>query len=187
MARLKRYEKHIVCLESLWSHHLEDRVSVFPILQLAASVNNLRFIHMTCNTRTELLYNIDRIKKREKYSIIYFAFHGKPGEIILDSSAVDLESLAEFMGGWFRDRVIHFGSCSTINVGRDRIMEFMRATGVAMVIGHKKDVDWIEGAAVDFLIFSQLQEYRDMGRFWSHFKKRYPGLVAMTGLRVFHK
>jgi hypothetical protein len=148
MARLKRYEKHIVCLESLWSRHLEDRVSIFPILQLAANVNNVRFIHMTCNTRTELLYNIERIKKRDKYSI---------------------------------------GSCSTINVEKKRIMDFMRATGVAMVIGHKRDVDWIEGAAVDFLIFSQLQEYRDMGRFWSHFKKRYPGLVAMTGLRVFHK
>jgi hypothetical protein len=187
MARLEKYEKHIVCLESFWSKDLESKVSVEPILQLAASINDVKFIHMSCNTRGELYHNLNKMKRRRKYSILYFAFHGRPGEILMDESSVDLESLADFMGRWFSGRIIHFGSCSTIDVEERRIMDFMKATGVAMVIGHKRDVNWMEGSAVDLLIFNWIQYYRDMGRFWSHFRKRYKGLISLTGLKVYHK
>ncbi|MFH1437613.1 MAG: DUF6642 family protein [Pseudomonadota bacterium] len=187
MARMKRYDKNIVCLESLWNTDIEQHWSVAPILQMACSINNIKFIHMTCNTKAELRHNLRRIKGRSTYGIVYLAFHGKPGVILLDGDSVSLESLAMYMEGGFRDRVIHFGSCSTIDVEKARVRRFIEATGVAMVLGHRRDVNWIEGTALDLLIMDRLQYYKDMRKFWKSFRARYRNLVPATGLRAFHR
>ena len=187
MARLLRYEKNIVCLESLWNTDIEQRLSVAPMLQLASCINKIKFIHMTCNTKAELRHNLGMIKRKSRYGIVYLAFHGKPGKILLDECSVSLESLARYMNGGFRDRVIHFGSCSTIDVERARVRSFIEETGVAMVLGHRRDVSWIEGTALDLLIMDKLQYYKDMRKFWKSFRTRYRALVPATGLRAFHR
>jgi len=63
----------------------------------------------------------------------------------------------------------------------------MEATGVSMVMGYRKDVNWSEATALDFLILDWLQRYKDMRRMWSRFRKNYKDLISITGLRAFHK
>jgi hypothetical protein len=111
----------------------------------------------------------------------------RPGEIYLyDGSTVDLETFATFMGKGFNDWIVHFSACGTIGVEPQRLANFIATTNVAMMVGYKRDVDWMEGAALDLLLFSGLQYYKNMRVFWGRFKEQYAGLISATGLKVYH-
>ncbi|OLC13982.1 MAG: hypothetical protein AUH29_11445 [Candidatus Rokubacteria bacterium 13_1_40CM_69_27] len=185
MGRARSHKKNIACVESLWDGNIESRLSVVPLLELASRVDELKFSYLTCNTEEELKFNLGKLKNRRGYGILYLSCHGRPGELVLDQTAVEIEKLAQYMGEGFANWVVHFGSCATINVPQARISKFIAGTAVSMVVGYKTDVDWIDSAAVDLILFDRLQEYREMHRFWQHFKRRYRDLVAVTGLRAF--
>ena len=187
MARVKRYRKKIACLESLWDNDVEKRLSVIPIVELASKLHNLKFTHLTCNTKEELKHNLKKLKRKPGYGILYLSFHGHPGEIVVDGSKMKIESLASFMGTGFTDWIIHFGSCKTIDMDRNRIVDFMEATGVSMVLGYRRKVCWAEATALEFLLLDWLQGYRDMRRMWNRFRKNYKDLILITGLRAFHR
>jgi hypothetical protein len=187
MARAKSHKKHIACLETLWNPDIENRLNVVPILELASRVNKVDFTYLTCHTKEELRFNLRMLKRKSGYGILYVAFHGGPGEIYLhDGSTVDLETFAAFMGKGFNDWIVHFSACGTIGVEQQRLANFIAATNVAMIVGYKKDVDWMEGAALDLLLFSWLQSYKHMRVFWERFKVQYAGLISATGLKVYH-
>src|SRR5256886_15003083 len=97
MGRTKSHKKNIACLESLWDGNIESRLSVVPLLELASRVDEIRFSYLTCNTEDELEHNLDKLKNKRGYGILYLACHGKPGELVLDESSVDIEKLAGFM------------------------------------------------------------------------------------------
>lgn len=187
MVRTKSYKKNIACLESLWDTDIEDRLSVSPILEIVSKMDGVNYTHLTCSTVEELKFNLNLLKRKRGYGILYLAFHGRPGKIILAKSPIDIEKLATFMGKGFKDWIVHFGTCGTIDVERERIKNFIGATGVSMVLGYKRGVDWIDSAALDLLILDWLQEYKDMTKFWENFKKVSKGLISITGLKAFHK
>ena len=95
-------------------------------------------------------------------------------------------SLASLMGTGFTDWVVHFGSCKTIDMDRNRIVDFIEATGFSMVLGYRRKVCWAEATALEFLLLDWLQGYRDMRRMWKRFRKNYKDLISITGLRAFH-
>ena len=171
MARVKSYRKKIACLESLLDSDVEKRLSVIPIVELASKLHDLKFTHLTCNTQEELKHNLKKLKRKPGYGILYLSFHGHPGEIVVDGSKMTIESLACFMGTGFTDWIVHFGSCKTIDMERNRIVDFMEATGVSMVLGYRRKVCWAEATALEFLLLDWLQDYRDMRRMWIRFKK----------------
>ena len=187
MAKAKSYRKKIACLESLWDPDIEHHLNVEPILQLASKVNYIDYIYMTCNTQEELKYNLRMIKRKSGYGILYLAFHGGLGEIYLDDgSSIDMETLAGYMGRGFNDWIVHFSTCGTIGVSKQRLADFMAATNVSLMVGYKSAVDWMEGAALDLLLFSWLQSYKNMRTFWTQFKKQYNGLISVTGMQAYH-
>lgn len=191
MKRTKDYVKHIACLESIWFDDVEnrDRVSVVPVLELISknSEGEIQFSHLTCNTESEFTYNLGVLKKlrKEKYGILYLAFHGQPGEIHLaDGTKISLEKLADLMGKGFADWVVHFGSCGTIDVSQSRLTKFATSTQVLLVAGYTKDVDWMESAAMDLLFLDRLQDYKDMSRMWNALVKKSESLMKATGLKI---
>jgi len=58
----------------------------------------------------------------------HLSFHGHPGEIVVDGNTVKIESLASLMGRGFKNWIVHFGCCGTINMEKHRIHDFMEAT-----------------------------------------------------------
>lgn len=184
---VKNYAKNIACLESLWDDDIEDQpLSMVSILELIANLYDIRFHRLSCNTSAELHYNLSLLGRKRGHGILYLAFHGAPGEIYLhDSSVIDLETLADGMKQKFAGWIVHFGSCSTIDVDRQRLAGFVEKTGVAMIIGYKQSVDWDESAALDLLLFSQLQQYVDMHAFWKRCCDRYGDLIETTGCDVY--
>ena len=184
MPRLRTHEKYIACLESLWDSDVENRLSVKPILELLLTSRGTRYTYQTCNTVGELTYNLQMIPRDENYLILYLSFHGSVGKLHLaDGSKMSLDDLAEKMGNRFQNWVVHFGSCGTLAASDNLLIDFMKKTGVSLLIGYESDIDWIESAALDMLIFDWLQEYKNVGVLIEKIESLYPGLVKTTGLR----
>jgi hypothetical protein len=182
MALTRNYRKNIACLESFWDDDIENRLTVAPILELLSKRNRIKFTLLTCNTKEELEHNLALIRKRRGYGILYLAFHGSPGKILLN-----IETLAEIMGKGFTSWVVYFGSCATINVKEDRIFNFLESTGILMVMGYDRPIDWLSSTALDLFLLDCLQFYRDMRKFWNFFRKNYHGMTEIIGLKAFHK
>jgi len=182
MSRLTHRTKHIACLEGLWHKNLLRPYSVRHVLRSAADLGDFRHIHLTCNTIAEFEYNLGLLRARRGFGILYLAFHGSPGHVELPSGELDLEQLGQMMRQGFRRWIIHFGTCSTIDVPQERLDSFLSVTGAAMVMGYQRDVDWVESASLDFLLFQAVQEYVDARHLWNKVAGRYPDLVHLTGL-----
>ena len=90
------------------------------------------------------------------------------------------------MGAGFTNWIVHFGTCKTIKIGKERIYNFIEATGVAMVLGYKTDVYWADATALDFLLLDWLHWYKDMRKMWNGFRRNYKDLISITVLRAFH-
>jgi hypothetical protein len=186
MKRSKSYFKFIACLEGPWSPDLVNRLSITPILELLLKRNGTTSVHLSSNTLQEFRFNLDIYKGIRGSGILFFAFHGRPGRIRLPDMEIEIEHLSYFMGRKFKNWIIYFDSCLTLRIERERIDQFIKETGVSMVIGFTKKVKWMESTAIDLLVLDWLQSYRNMGTFWNRFQKAYKELVTTTGLEVYH-
>ena len=182
----KSRKKGIACLESFWSSNVERRLNVGPLLEIIASKNSSRFIHLTCNTRDELKFALKSIPAKAPFRVLYLAFHGRPGMIRLaDGTALSLDDLAAILGRKFSKWVIHFGACGTIHTTPAILRDFYRRTGAALLLGYTKNIDWVESAAMDLILFDWMLYSREVRSVWPRVKRRHPGLVSLTGLTAF--
>lgn len=141
---------NIFCMESLWSNSTEHpRQSVLPILDIIKMAYNIRVSHLSSNTKTEFLYNLG-LAGRE-YGILYLAFHGQSGKVLLRDGEIDLDEMAKAMGQDFKGMGIHFASCNIMGEDESVIRKFMRRTKVSFVSGYTQPVYWIPSAAVDLV------------------------------------
>ncbi len=187
MGKSKRYLKGIICLEAYWNPDVENRLSVMPILELAAKKYYMKSVHLTCNTIEELEFNLRVAPNKNGYNILYYAFHGFPGGIYMPGLMVEIETLSKLMGRRFSNWIVFFGSCATLRIERKRVLNFMEKTNALMIIGYRRRAMWIESSAIDLLLLDLIQQYKNMRRFWTRFRKTYKGLIRATGLEVFHR
>ena len=188
MARTNTRKK-ILCLEGLWDNNLEQRLSVKPILEIVSKLNGIKFTHCPCNTKSEFLFHLYQFtasKIISKYSILYLAFHGHSGRIVLsDQEQLNMEDLADLLGQRFRGWSVLLSCCSILCLGEKRIKSFIRQTEVSLVIGYRKAVDWAESISLDLIILDHLVNYTYLAWMKKRIKTRYPDLVTATGLRFY--
>ncbi|MCA1589197.1 MAG: hypothetical protein LC734_02165 [Acidobacteria bacterium] len=176
-------KRNIACLESMWDRRIEDRLNVLPTLQLISKTQDAKFSHLTCNTREELRYNLNLLCRRS-YGVLYFAFHGSPGKIHLHRDKVTLTELAAMMNHRFANWIIHFGTCSTLRKPSE-VVYFVEQTGVSLVTGFTRDVDWIESSAFELLLFKAFHTYKSPRVICRHLFSKYADLAEMTGFKYF--
>lgn len=141
---------NILCIESDWSESIDlPKQSVYPLLELIQMEYKIKILHLNCNTFEEFQHDLNLANR--KYGIIYLAFHGKPGKLLIQNKEITLDELAEIMKKKFTRCGIHFASCNTLNVPKTAIQNFIEKTGVSFVSGYKKSVYWIPSAAVDLV------------------------------------
>jgi hypothetical protein len=186
--RTLTYEKYVYCLEGDWLDDLRKHVSVKPALEFMQLCSGIKYIHRNCATREQIGYYLKKYsgKKYEKFSILYFAFHGEPHRIRLGKEWITLDELADLSEGLLRGKIIHFGTCSTINIDTRYIKKFLKATGALCVCGYATDIDFLPGSVFDLLLFEICQNYKDI-RFIERDMRRYYGkLIKMLGFRMIH-
>lgn len=163
---LMSYNHGIFCLEGDWKNDFNRTSSVKPVLKLLAQAQNrpIPFVHRDVGTREELEYYCRRWTRKGSahYPVLYLAFHGAAGGIYVGDrrlktrSKVTLDDLAEILGPKLNRRVIHLGSCSTMNTSRRHIQQFLQKTGANAISGFKNEVDWLLSSVFEVLLFSEL-------------------------------
>jgi len=157
--------KGVFCLEGDWDGDLKSRKSVQPVLQLLehSGYPSIPSIRRDVGTVPELEHYLKKwcLKRHKDYPILFLAFHGGPGTLEVGDSktSVDLDWLEERLAGACKGRVIHLGSCQTMNVHGSRLNKFLKTTGALAVCGYKIDVNWMYSAAFEIMLFGCFQRY----------------------------
>ena len=69
-----------------------------------------------------------------------------------------LRELAVLLEGACQGRVIHFGSCATLELHGNTLNRFMRDTGALALFSYRSDVDRLSSCAFDLLLLDALQK-----------------------------
>ncbi|KMQ52920.1 hypothetical protein CHISP_0141 [Chitinispirillum alkaliphilum] len=149
----------IFCLEGLWDEDLEEKYSVYPLLTMLEMYSKAPFMHHRVATTGELDFYLSKWKEScfKNYPILYFAFHGESGMILIGSEKYTLKKLSEKLKDSCTDAFIFLASCRTVNVEDELIRLFLQRTGAKGVFGYRNRVVWIFSAAVEILLLSEIQ------------------------------
>ena len=185
--------KNIYCIEGLWNRrNIRDKSTVLPILELLEKGGYCDYIYNDSATKDELEFFLSKWKNtsiNKKYPILYLAFHGEKGCVFLtQKEKYSLEDLADFLEDKCRGTIIYFGSCSTLNLDKRVIKTFLKRTGSIAAIGYKIDLDWIQSAACDLLVFEALQydklDTKGINKIYKTIKSDYGNLHKILHLNV---
>jgi len=158
--------KGIFCLEGDWSNDLRRPSSVEPILELLdhQETHNLRHVHHDVATVAELEHWLRKWRQNgsRAYRILYLAFHGEPGKLLIGDlrkpkNVIDLDWLAGQLDDKCSGRIIFFGGCSVMNIDARHLKRFLRTTGAVAVCGYCADVDWVVSAAFELIALRAMQ------------------------------
>jgi hypothetical protein len=156
--------KGVFCLEGDWEPNLKSKTSIGPVLELleTSSYPSVPYIRRDVGTLTEFNYYLGRwtLKKYDHYPILYLGFHGSPGMLHIGyghGAGMNLKELGERLEGKCKKRIIHFGSCGTLDVHGATVRSFIKRTQALAVCGYKSEVDWMLSAAFEIILFYELQ------------------------------
>lgn len=183
----------IFCLEGDWDADLRKEASVEPILELLARLERADYIHRNASIRAQLdHYLLEWTKRRYKnYPVLYLAFHGDESRIELGAGSITLNELGNTLAGRCEGRAIHFASCLTMEASDSDLMRFIRRTGARAVTGYQTEVEWLDSAAFEVVMFDQLLDGHRTDAFFRGLHREHGqmatrlGLVAATGTRVY--
>jgi len=178
----------IFCVEGAWSSDLTDRATVADLLEIMEDVDGIPFIHTRVGNEAALFDALKRWRQKRysDYSIGYFAFHGRPGKILIGRHPVSLNELGLVLAGRCEGATLYFGSCSVLQVPPGQIHKFLQITKAQCVIGFNKDIDWLASAALDMILLQALALQEDR-RAAEHFlRTEYGGLAENLGLEVYY-
>ncbi len=182
----KAYQKDVFCLEGDWNINLLKQNSVQAALEFLKLNRKINYIHRHCGTKENLKHYAEQwqLKRYANFSILYLAFHGKPGLILINKKPVTLDELATFLGSNCHDRIIHFGSCATLNTDNRHIKRFLRKTNALCVCGFGKEIGFIEGSVFDILLLDKFQEFKDVRTVHKSIKTNYPALSKKLAFKL---
>jgi len=159
----------VFCLETDWTGDLRDRNTVKPSLDLVGDRMKLKRNAAPIYNKTEYREQLERqlktwqLRKYANFSVLYLSFHGDSaciycGDRRKPKNRVTLEELAELLEGKCKGKIIHFGSCCTLNVKKPVINRFLKQTHALAVSGYTNEIDWMRSAAFDMLVMSEFVE-----------------------------
>jgi len=174
----KAYQKDVFCLEGDWNINLLKQNTVQAALDFLKINRKINYIHRHCGTPENLKHYIEQwqLKRYSNYSILYLAFHGKPGKILINKIPVTLDDLAVILGKNCHNRIIHFGSCETLNTDLRHIKRFLKYTNALCVCGFGKEIAFIEGSVFDILLIDKFQEFKDVRTVYKNLLNNYKSL-----------
>lgn len=187
--------KNILCFEGEWRYNSQPKSNRFdlntePVIRLLKEYHKCETIYRHVLSKDDLQHYIDYFNrnKREwnKINIVYIACHGWFHSISLEgeNGDIDLNTLADMAGGFFQDKIIHFGCCKTM-ANTNAVENFKKVTGAKIVCGYVKSVDPIKSAIADTALLNELIISSKPGNIKnessSRFRKTYKSLLAELG------
>lgn len=187
---------NIICLEAEWNFNSQMPSNKFsmntsPLLNWLKEFYNCSVIYRQILTKADLCHYINYFNSHPRYfksyDIIYIACHGWNHSISLEGEDgnIDLTELVDIADGFFRDKIIHFGSCKTLS-NENAVLDFKSATGARLVSGYNVSVDAMKSAIADVAYFNDLMNLKkNIGVITndkvSKFRKTYKTLLDELG------
>ncbi|MCW3104581.1 MAG: hypothetical protein JWO09_3021 [Bacteroidetes bacterium] len=157
-------KKGIYCLEGLWDYNLRDKSTVQPILELLEKSDICNHMYHSCATKDELEFFLKKWKQKKintKFPILYLAFHGSKGNILIThNKPYSLKELGTMLEGSCDGKVIFFASCETLNTDERKIQSFLKQTNAIAAVGYKQEVEWMLATAFELLVLDAFQQDR---------------------------
>lgn len=178
-------EKHIFCIEGSWEKDHRDTKSVLKALEFLKCIEKVDCIVKQCgnvSTLEELLSD-SMLQKYNKYSILYLAFHGSPNNILVGkrNTTASLDQIAEMIGDKANGKIIHFGSCSTLDISGWEMRKFLKKTNALAISGYKEKIDFVKSTVFDLIFFQQCQRSFDIRVINKNINKYYSTLGKELG------
>ncbi len=168
---------------------MRKRYSIRPVLQFLNDLEGLKFIHRDIGTAGELEFYVKKWTQAryKKYQVGYFSFHGSPGELCFADNrrkSISLDELADWLAGKARDRIIHFGACSVMNIDDRDLRDFRKLTEAAAVTGYREDVQWREAPAFEVLMLGALCDYQRISAAEKYLRTNFGELWDRLGVKI---
>jgi hypothetical protein len=159
-------------------------------LDFLESNSHIKYIHRSAGTDDEVRFLLDSALQRgyKDYGIIYLASHGFPGEIKFGKrKLITIEEIAKMIDGKAVDKIIHFGSCHTLNVSPRRLNRFLERTGALAVSGYTREIDFIPSTVLDIMYFQFCQNYRKVPLIHKDLKDYAGRMAREIGFRMIYE
>ncbi len=126
------------------------------------TVSGVKYIYHKCNTKEEFFYRLQQFTttRYKNYPVLYLAFHGRTNRIQVENQYITLKEIATVLEGQLVNKIVHFGSCSTLRTSETNICNFIKTTNCQFISGYCKVVDFIASTAFELLYFDLLQKFR---------------------------
>ncbi len=157
-----KHTRGIFCIETVW-YGDEDRTSCRPMLQLLEDLYEVPYICRDAVTKEELFFYLTTWKvNKNDYPILYLGFHGEEGKIWLKTAdGCDCYAGYEVIGAQLEEAchggLVHFASCSSMNLANVELDRFLGQTNASAVSGYTQDVDFGDSIALELTYFADLQ------------------------------
>ena len=172
----------IFCIEGEWEPDLRKRDSVLPVLELLERLGMIKWIHRDVASVSEARIYLEKWsqKRYDDYVVLYLATHGDKGKLKWGPhESMTLGELADVLGDIAESCWIYLGSCLTLFNESD-VRKFVKQTGVEAILGYRKEVDWIESAAFDVILLSEMANFSGPpARFFKSLMSRHGEMAAM--------
>lgn len=179
-------ERFIYCLEGNWNKHPKSSQSIKPILDLLYISSKVKYIYRKCPTKDDFIKGLQIFtqKRYSNYTVLYIAYHGHRNRIYFGNEYITLKEISNILKNKLNGKIVHFGSCSTLNIPNKSITNFITSTGCYVISGYKKNVEYIDSSAFDLIYFKILQCHKNFKAIKSNIDKRYPTIKNNLGFSL---
>lgn len=175
----------IFCLEGDWNVRLDSPQSMRPMLDLLSNAGMVKVIHRDIASRGDFDHYVKRwVGSYSSYAVGAFAFHGTRETLHLGADTMTLEDFKSVLAGKCKGRVLYMGSCKTLATTDDALKDLCKVTGASAVAGYTKDVDFVEAAAFEALLLSDLAYATRMKAAYQRMSTNYGDLCRRLGFRM---
>jgi len=81
-------------------------------------------------------------------------------------------------------KVLHFGSCSVLDLTAKERRELREVLGVRAITGFTEDVTWFEGLAFELLLFDVLTWYKRLDAAENYIKRNHGAFARRLGFKL---
>lgn len=152
----------VLALETYWHEDPADARSTSAIFDLLKqNCHGVVVHHRFFSAKQDLEWYLSHSWREAPYDLLYIASHGEAGKLVDGwDQLISRPWLQRRLRASCDDRVLYLSACDSMKgkaADRDRLRE---TTGAAALVGYRKQVDWLEGAAMDLLALAALTEAR---------------------------
>lgn len=180
----------VLCLEGDWDADPTSRKTMEPALELLERMDILQLHHRNVNTTTELWRHLNAWCGADfvEFPFLYLGFHGYPEVLEIGDERLGLDTLREELYDCCTECYVVLGACGALKSTDEALTRFCKRTDAKALFGYTENIDFIESAAFEMILFSYLVEMETEGKtaksIYKLLASTYPDLCKRLGFRV---